>query len=323
MVDAFFYEVFDEEVEAVESRVPPDMTVGFTGDTIQESGHDAPPAPVISIRTQSTIPTTWADGLKGLLSRSTGYNHIQDYMRTNRLSFPCGYLPLYSHRAIAEQALMLWMALLRRLPAQTDQFKTFRRDGLTGYECEGKTLLAVGVGNVGYEIIRIARGLGMHTLGVDIIQQHPDVTYVSIDEGLPQADIVVCAMATTVDNLGYFSYDRLKQARPGVIFVNIARGELSLSTDLLPLIDEKHLGGIGLDVYAQEGELAVSLRSGETSDYPQVKATLELATRPNVILTPHNAFNTHEAVARKAEHSIQQIQHLMDHGVFLWPVPEV
>jgi D-lactate dehydrogenase len=179
----------------------------------------------------------------------------------------------------------------------------------------------VGVGNIGYEIIQVGRGLGMMVLGIDIDKKHPDVNYVSLEEGLAQADIVVCAMNLTSQNIGYFNYSSLKNAKPGVIFVNIARGELSPTINLLRLLEEQHLGGVALDVYDQETELAVALRKGDTANCKEASLILELANYPNVILTPHNAFNTQEAVDRKAQHSVLQVKQFLNHGRFLWPVP--
>lgn len=76
-----------------------------------------------------------------------------------------------------------------------------------------------------------------------------------------------------------------------------------------------------MDVFNRESELAVSLREGLVSSDPEVQATLELANHPQVILTPHNAFNTREAVERKAAHSVEQIAYFQKHGHFRWPIP--
>jgi len=316
----FFYEAFEEEAHALRHYLGPRIKAGFTWQTIQEYGEICPPAPIISIRTQSILPLSWATKVDGILTRSTGYDHIKTYIKKSKLNIPCGRLPLYCSRAVAEQTMLLWMFLLRKLKQQTIHFADFNRDGLTGQECEHKTLLVVGVGNIGYEVVRIGKGLGMKVLGVDIVEKHPSVSYVSIEEGLSKADIIVCAMNLTSDNTAYFNYQLLKNAKPGTLFLNIARGEQSPSTDLLRLLDEGHLGGIALDVFNNERELAVSLRGGRKSDDREVQATLSLAKRPNVILTPHNAFNTIEAVDRKADHSIQQINHFLKYGKFLWPV---
>ena len=320
-MDVFFYEAFAEETEYLQQYLPPGITAGFSRKTVGEHDFAEPPARLISIRTQSTIPASWATKLAGILTRSTGYDHLEKYQGQGNYNLPCGHLPPYCSRAVAEQAMLLWTALLRNLPGQLENFAGFNRDGLTGWECEHKTLLVVGVGNIGYEVVKIGQGLGMKVIGVDIVESHPLVKYVTIDQGLSQADIIVCAMNLTVDNRNYFNYHLLKQARPGVIFVNISRGQQSSAADLLRLLDEDHLGGVGLDVFNHESELANSLRDGRGSDDEEVINTLELAGRPNVICTPHNGFNTHEAISRKAKLSIEQIDHFLRKGEFLRPVP--
>lgn len=320
-MDVFFYEAFREEREALEAAMPAELTSDFTEMTIQEAGDTRPPAPLISIRTQSVIPLRWQDQLSGILTRSTGYDHLERYSIACQGVVPCGYLPKYCSRSVAEQALLLWMGLLRKLPRQISHFGEFNRDDLTGAECAGKVLLVVGVGNIGSEIVRIGQGLGMEVLGVDLLKKFEFVTYVTPEQGLKKADIVTCAMNLTAENQGYFNCETLKKASRGVIFVNIARGELSPSTDLLKLIDEDYLGGIGLDVYSNESELAVCARQDQSSDDPEVRATFELVKRSRVICTPHNAFNTREAIERKTRHSLKQIDSFLTEGRFLWPVP--
>ena len=306
-MDVYFYEAFEEEVAALRRYLPAGISAGFSDRTIQETGDWEPDAPLISIRTQSVVPPAWAVKLRGIVSRTTGYDHLVGQ------KIPCGYLPHYCSRAVAEQAILLVMALLRKLPAQIAQFPKFHRDGLTGRECAGKRLLVVGVGNIGAEVVKIAQALGMEARGVDLVQRHDSVSYMSIDDGLAWADIIVCAMNLTEANTGYFRYETLKRAKPGVVFVNIARGEQSPTNDLARLLDEGHLAGLALDVYENESTLAVAIRSG--------KAAFQLAGHPNVILTPHNAFNTSEAVDRKAAQTLQQIVHFQKHGSFLWVPP--
>jgi D-lactate dehydrogenase len=320
-MDIFFYEAFAEEADALRQHMSSSIDAGYTWKTIQEYGADEPPAAVISIRTQSALPAQWATQLRAVLSRSTGYDHLLDYRNGIDRDLALGYLPLYCHRAVAEQAMLLWMALLRKLDLQVRNFTKFHRDGLTGHEAQGKTLLVVGVGNIGSEVYRIGRGLGMNVLGVDIVQDKTDVHYVSLAQGLRQADIIVAAMNLTPTNRGYFGYEVLRNAKRGAVFVNISRGEFSPSSDLLKLLREGHLGGVALDVYNQEPKLARALRSGSQATAPELRATLALAEMENVILTPHNAFNTEEAVQRKAEHSARQVAYFLAEGRFLWPVP--
>jgi D-lactate dehydrogenase len=320
-MDVFFYEAFEEEAKALQRHLPVGVNTGFDKLTIQEAGHKEPPAPIISVRTQSIIPAAWAPKLRAILTRSTGYDHLVRYRIDSGHALPCGYLPLYCHRAVAEQALLLILALLRKLPLQTENFKRFHRDGMTGREMEKKRLLVMGVGNIGYQMVKLGHGVGMTVHGVDIVHKHQDVHYVTPEAGLPWADIIVCAMNLTQANQGYFNFHTFKKTAPGLVFVNVARGELSPATDLLLCMRSKQLSGVGLDVYNNESELSVALRAGRTSDDPEVRAILELSKREDVILTPHNAFNTEESVERKSEQSVLAIHHFLRHNTFPWLVP--
>lgn len=305
MMQVHFYEAFEEEEALLRSRLGEGLSVGFSSATIQEAGHADPPAGLISIRTQSRVPPAWFARLDGVLARTTGWDHLVG------LPVPSGHLPEYCTRAVAEQAMLLWMALLRKLPQQAGQFSRFERDGLTGGECAGRQLLVVGVGRIGHEIAWIGRGLGMTVRGVDIVRRHSDIDYVEAEEGIAGADVLACAMNLTPDNAGWFNAARLGGARRGAIFVNVSRGELSPAADLARLLDAGVLGGVGLDVYENEAALAVALRAGQGS-FP-------LAGRPNVILTPHNAFNTQEAVERKVSQTVEEVRKFLRTRRFTWP----
>ncbi|MGC9323761.1 MAG: NAD(P)-dependent oxidoreductase [Desulfomonilia bacterium] len=319
-MDVFFYETFAEELRLLKDHLPDTVTAGFSSVTVQDDPISSPPAGLICIRTQSVIPTSWKHLLQGVLTRSTGYDHIQSLH--SDLNIRCGYLPHYCSRAVAEQAMVLWTALFRKLPAQAKTFSVFNRDGLTGRECMGRTLLVVGVGNIGYEVCRLGEALGMNVVGVDIVQRHSDVRYVSLEEGLAQADVIVCAMNLTDDNMEYFDHETLRKARHGCVFINIARGELSPLKALVRLMEEGHLGGVALDVFEHESELSHHLRTGEGHEDGVIRSIRLLTQHDNVILTPHNAFNTEEALMRKVKQTIEQIEAFHGTGEFLWPLPD-
>ena len=322
MPDVYFYEAFEEEADEIRKILPDRIRAGYSSRTIQESGHDTPPAGLVSIRTQSEIPDAWATQVAGILTRSTGYDHLLDYRTRTSFLKPCGYLPLYCARAVAEQALLLWMALIRKLDLQRNRFAQFHRDGLTGSECLGKCLAVAGVGHIGYEITRIGQGLDMKVLGVDPVRRHGTIEYAEPGVAFGQADLIVCSMNLTASNAGYFDYARWRTVKPGAVFINIARGELAPSADLVRALEEQLLDGVGLDVYNHESLLATSLRNNRAVTDDEVMATLKLHKHPRAILTPHNAFNTAEALARKTGQSVQQVEHFLSAGSFLWPVPE-
>lgn len=324
-LDAYFYEAFTEEAERLLAHASDaGLRVGHTPQTIQETDHESPPAPIISVRTQSTLPTEWAADLKGLLSRSTGFDHLTAYRTALGNQAPTlGYLPTYCVRAVAEQAMLLWTALFRRLPRQMAQFDSFERDHLSGLENPGKVMALFGVGNIGHEIGKIATALGIEVLGVDPVQRHEDVTYIPAETALARADLIVCAMNLTPDNHAYFTSERLKLTKRSPILVNIARGEFTPALVLEEALTEGILSGVALDVYNEESTLAPALRSGRhTRLTVDQEALLRLRPRKDVILTPHNSFNTLEAVERKSEQSIRSLLHFRQVGEFLWPLPD-
>ena len=323
--DAFFYEAFAEESERLlHYAAETGLRVGHSPLTIQETGHSAPLAPVVSLRTQSIFPPAWAPQLRGILTRSTGYDHLNAYRAAVGPACPSlGYLPLYCVRAVAEQALLLWTALLRRLPRQLAEFDRFRRDHLSGRENPGKKMALFGVGHIGYEIWRIASALGLIVRGVDPVRRHDDVAYAAPEEALADADIVVCAMNLTPRNRGYFTRDVLALAQRKPLLVNVARGEFTPAAVLEAALEEGLLSGVALDVFNEESTLAPALRTGNPAALtPDNQALLRLHQRHDVLLTPHNAFNTAEAVERKSEQSIRTLLHFQKNGQFLWPVPE-
>ncbi len=320
MADVVFYEAFEEEARLIAALMPPDISFEMTPDTIQESGHSTCPSQLISVRTQSVIPAEWGKRLKGVLSRSTGYDHVLAHRKTAAADVQLGYLPNYCSRAVAEQAAMMMLCLLRKTKLQQKNFESFHRDGLTGKESRGRNLLVVGVGRIGSQVADIGRGLRMNVKGVDLAPRLPDLDYVRLDDGLAWADVTVCALPLTAKTRGLLGYERLSRARRDSLFINIARGEISPLEDLARLLEEKRLAGVGLDVYDDEPSLAASLRQGAAD--VRTDKVLAFARRENVILTPHNAFNTEEAVREKAQESVRAVERFIKTGTFPDTVPE-
>lgn len=321
MPDVVFYEVFEEEKEAIKRFLPKDVKAQFIAQTAQRQNKSFPPAKVISIRTQSRIPLSWAPHLKGILTRSQGYDHLVSYCREAGIPIPCGYLGDYCSRAVAEQAVLAMMALLRQLKKQIHAFEAFSRDYLTGAECRGRHALIVGVGRIGSQIVDIVQGLRMEVKGVDIVPQLRGIEYVSLKEGLRWADVVFCACCLTEQTRGMLHYRVLRRAKKGSIFINIARGEISPTEDLARLFCEGILGGLSLDVYEQESAVADYFKGHRRSANAVIKKILKLKDRDGVLFTPHNAFNTQEALEAKARLSAQAVQYFLQKETFPLAVP--
>lgn len=323
-MDVMFYEAFKEEEEALKRFLPDGIQAGFTWKTIQEQNEKTPPAGLISIRTQSRIPLDWGKSIKGILTRSQGVDHLIAFRRESGSAIAYGHLDNYCARAVAEQAILMMMALWRKFTKQLNHFNAFTRDGLTGRECRGREVLVAGVGHIGSEIVNMAQGLQMTVKGFDIERKIKGLRYVSLSEGIAVADVVFCALPLTKETNELLNYDIFKKASPGLIFINISRGEIAPAEDLKKLLEEGILGGIGLDVYPQESVLADCLRSTQgkhkMSESAAVKAVLQMAQRDQVLFTPHNAFNTTEALEQKASLSAAAIVCQLKTGTFPHPV---
>jgi len=207
------------------------------------------------------------------------------------------------------------LALLRKLPRQLEQAEVFHRDGLTGGECRGRNALVVGVGNIGGEIADIAKALGMNVKGVDIVPDKKGLKYVSLEDGIPWAQAILCALPLTDETRGLLSYEQLKRPKTRPVLVNVGRGETTPLEDLSRLMEEKVLGGVALDVYPDEDTLAENLRA-LVEEHPSVQAFYRLKSFPNVLCTPHNAFNTEEALLEKCRQTIRSVEMFLGEGRF-------
>lgn len=332
--DVAFYEVFAEEEELLRKYLPKNYQYLFTAKSIHETATSSMPAKVISIRTQSEIPENWGDLLDGIFTRSTGYDHLTRYLAGSDREIACGYLPKYAARAVAEQAFMLALMLLRKVDSQRESLQSFTRDGLTGTEIQGKLLTVIGAGNIGSELVRIGYGFDMALLGVDIVRRRELISqfalqYVSLETGITKGDIIICALPLTEETYQMLDYNRLVNVNPEAVLINVSRGEITPPADLLRLLDEEKISGVGIDVYDQEAILGSYLRGeisldGLPNNYKQetLKTNLELLKHPRVIATPHNAFNTRESTERKAKKTARNIQSFLSDGRFLTPLPE-
>jgi len=321
MSDIIFYEVFQEESEALKALLPENISAEFNRNTVQESRGGTPQASIVCTRTQSRIPQDWSEGIKGVLTRSQGYDHLDGFRRDVGKNVPCGYLGDYCSRAVGEQAILMMLFLLRKIKPQLIQFEKFDRDGLTGEECLGRNALIVGAGCIGAQIFDMVKGLRLNVKGVDIKKKIGKLQYTSFEQGIPWADIIFCALPLTSGTVGLLDYHMLKNVKKGAVLINVGRGETTPPEGLKQLLDEGILGGLGLDVFDEEDVLALHLREGkEGFSSAKEKILIELKDRANVIFTPHNAFNTQEALKKKTSLTVASCVQFLQKGSFPYPV---
>lgn len=250
-----------------------------------------------------------AGGTRLIALRSAGYNHV-DLAAAQRLRLPVVRVPAYSPHAVAEHAVALILALNRRIHRAFNRTREgdFSLHGLSGFDLHGKTVGVIGGGKIGQAFARIMHGFGCQVLvydpfplaGLDAIgaRQAP------LDEVIGQSDILSLHCPLTEASYHLIDATRLAQMKRGVMLINTGRGALVDTPALIGALKSGQLGYLGLDVYEEESELFFE----DHSDLPLQDDTLaRLLTFPNVIVTAHQAFLTHEALAAIARTTLDNI----------------
>ncbi len=246
--------------------------------------------------------------LKLIATRSTGMDHIDlNYCQQHQITV--ANVPSYGENTVAEHAFALILAISRRITEAVARVRQggFSPAGLTGFDLKGKTLGVVGVGHIGRYMVKIANGFGMKVLGV---ARHPDqqlarrlkFRYVTLEACLRQADIVSLHVPLTKSTFHLINRQNIKLMKRGSILINTSRGPVVETEAILWALEEGILAGTGLDVLEEEENLDRPEKLFDpylsTDDLKELVAAHLLREKPNVLITPHNAFNTQEAIGR-------------------------
>ncbi|WP_235833382.1 NAD(P)-dependent oxidoreductase [Glaciibacter flavus] len=231
-------------------------------------------------------------GVAYLSTRSIGYDHI-DVSYANSLGITVENVA-YSPDSVADYALMLMLMLVRRATSmlrRTDAHD-FRLPELRGKELRDLTVGVVGTGRIGAAVIERLRGFGSPVIACDSGRKIP-AEYIPLDELLQRSDIVTLHAPLNADTRHLLNAERLGRMKTGAFVVNTARGALIDTAALLAALESGRLGGAGLDVV--EGEDAIFYadhRGRQLAD----RALLRLQRHPNVVISPHSAYYTDQAL---------------------------
>ena len=261
--------------------------------------------------------------LKLIATRSTGYDHIDIAYCRERGIAVCN-VPTYGENTVAEHVFALLLAISHRLPEAIARARSgpFSPKGLQGFDLAGKTLGVVGTGNIGRHVIRIAKGFGMQVIANDIKQDmqlaaNLDFRYVSFDQLIDMADIISLHVPATEETQNLLTLEVFERMKKSVIVINTARGSLIDARALIQALRAGKVAAAGLDVLPdeplirEEAELICSIYCDQ-HDLRNLVADHVLLNMPNVIVTPHSAFNTREAVQRIVETTVENIETFLD-----------
>ncbi len=285
-------------------------------------------ADIISVFTTSRVNRKVLEQFKNLkliALRSVGFNHIDiDYCREHGIRVVNS--PNYGNITVAEFALALLLDVCRKVTVSYLEYKNSRvsPNNLIGTELFGKTTGIVGLGAIGSEFARIVHGLGMNIIAFDKFEneemkQKYGVVYTDFDTLLEKSDFISIHAPLTKDNYHMFDEKSFEKMKKSAIIINTGRGELIDTQALFNALVNKKIAGAGLDVLENEETMTdfdymIGINRLDKLTLEQTIINSRLFQLDNVIITPHTAFNSEEAIQRILKTTMSNIEVFISGG---------
>lgn len=251
-----------------------------------------------------------AFGVKYITLRSAGHDNI-NVKTAIKLKFRVANTPSYSPNAIAEHAIALLLSFNRKIikaQNQTLQYN-FLLDNLIGFDMVDRTVGVMGTGKIGSVLVKILHGFGCSILANDTstneqLIKNYDVEYISKDAIAKEAEVIfICLPLTTVTH-HLFDKEFIHTLKNKPIIVNVARGAIVKTKEILKALDTEIISGYATDVYEREHGVFFFDRSNNN---PKDETLHQLLCHPKTLVTPHQAFATHEALQNIAATTIENL----------------
>lgn len=304
--DKIYFDALKEEygieIEYFESKLSPKTAV-------MAKGSKAVVAFVNDDVGRETISVLKENGIELIALRCAGYNNVD--LSAAKGVMPVVRVPEYSPHAVAEHALALLLTLVRKTHKAYIRTRdyNFSLNGFVGFDLHGKTLGVIGTGKIGMAFIEICRGIGMNVVAYDPFPSQGYIEYVPLEELFERSDVISLHCPLTSETYHIVNDFSIKLMKDKVYILNTSRGALIDTEALIDGIRSGKIGGAGLDVYEEESEffyedLSESILKDDVLS--------RLIMMPNVLVTSHQAFLTHEALKRIAEITLGNIKSCFD-----------
>lgn len=244
-------------------------------------------------------------GISIVALRCAGYNNVDFREAYGKVHIV--RVPAYSPYAVAEFTMGMFLALNRKLYRAYNRIReyNFSLIGLLGTDFHGKTMGVVGTGKIGQVFIDICLGFGMKVLAYDPYpREREGVRYVSFEELCRHSDMISLHCPLTKESYHLVDEKAIENMKDGVMLVNTSRGALVDSAALIEGLKEGKIGAAGLDVYEEESDYFYEDYSGAVMPDDELARIISM---PNVLLTSHQAFLTHEALKNIAETTLENL----------------
>ncbi|MEN9328095.1 MAG: hypothetical protein RI947_903 [Candidatus Parcubacteria bacterium] len=315
-----FFEVQDWERNSL-LKIFPDALITAEKLTIENALHYTE-AEVVSCFIYSKIDKAVIEmlpQLKYITTRSTGFDHI-DVTFAGTKGIKTSNVPEYGSTTVAEHTFALMLSLTRKMYQSVNQAKTlsFEHSEIRGVDLEGKTLGIVGLGKIGQHVLQIAKGFGMNVLAYNHSQDKElldryTFSYAELDVVFSNSDIITLHLPFNEHTKHIVNKEAILKFKKGSYLINTARGGLIDSEAIVIGLEKEILDGVGLDVLEEEKDLSeeIAMLTSEFRQNIDLKNLIYnhiLMNHPKVLITPHNAFNSKEALKRILETTISNIQ---------------
>ncbi len=311
MNNFIFYEIKEYEKTFFEQELYDKFNLEFKEDELSpesELNFREENAEIISVFTGSRLTKETLlkfQNLKLILTRSVGYSHIDtEYCNENNIIV--ANTPHYGDYTVAEYTFGLLLNLVRRICYGESELKMGDMYPETfGMELYDKTIGIIGTGSIGSKSVKIAKGFSMNIICFDVyhnseLEKEFNIKYVDLDTLCKLSDIILLHAPLTTSSYHLIDKNKIALMKDNAVIINTARGELIDTEALYDALLDGKLRGAGLDVLEFE-ETISNKRPGENINLKNLRTSLinnKLLNLPNVIATPHIAYDTKEAVQR-------------------------
>ena len=249
-------------------------------------------------------------GVKYIAVRAAGYDNV-DIPSAEKHGIRVANVPKYSPYSVAEHAVAMLLAMNRKLILANAQVQKndFTVDNLVGFDVHGKTVGIIGTGCIGTAMARIMHGFGCKLLAHDIeknrsLQEQCDVTYVSLETLCMNSDIISLHVPLNDSTMHMINSTLIGKMKQDVMIINTCRGAVVNTVDMIKAIEDGIVAYYGMDVYEREKGIFFNDLSGTKLHDDQL---LKLMSMKNVLITPHQAFATREALTSIASTTFESI----------------
>ncbi|MBS3133549.1 hydroxyacid dehydrogenase [Candidatus Woesearchaeota archaeon] len=254
--------------------------------------------------------------LKFIATMSTGFDHV-DLAACRKRGIIVSNVPYYGENTVAEHTFALILAFSRKLIESAERTRrgNFSPHGLCGFDIKGKTIGVIGTGHIGMHVLRMARGFEMRMLAYDVKKdvagsKRLGFKYVSLDTLLKKSDFVTLHCPYNKQTHHMINNNNIRKMKKDAYLINTARGGLVETEALLNALNSGRLAGAGIDVLEEESAIKEEKQLLAKRFIPNLRTVLEnhiLLGNENVIITPHNAFNSIEALNRILNTTIDNV----------------